>query len=56
MQKDLPDGGRTTTDDSVLHTLWPCPGMPHEKDVSCEDAARFWAKANHIRVVEPSAK
>ena len=42
------DGGMSTVEHKVLHSLWPC--VPHGSDVSCREAQRVWAKAARVGI------
>jgi hypothetical protein len=53
MQRRTADGGLTTTDEQITHTVWPC--VHHSPDVPCIVAQRN-ASRYGMRTLRPQPK
>lgn len=49
--KNTAEGGLTTIDENVDHTLWPC--LPHAQEVSCEQAQAMYRNPREGRTLRP---
>lgn len=51
MHKRTAEGGVTTIDENVDHTLWPC--LPHPQEMTCEMAQAMYRNPREGRVLRP---
>ena len=51
MHKNTAEGGLTTIDENVDHTLWPC--LPHHPSMTCQQAQAIYRDPREARILRP---